>query len=80
MDYETAYVRKLEQDRADLLAALKRVMELLNSGVLVRDITKDGGPNWAPRMMELVRDMQSWQMAIAKAEGTAVRPAHSENH
>lgn len=26
MDYETAYVLKLEQDRADLLAALKRVM------------------------------------------------------
>jgi|ERR1700734_2573655 len=50
-----------------LLASLKRVMELLDAGVLVRDITKDTNPDWGMEMMGLVRDLTEWQSAIAKA-------------
>lgn len=59
----------LHKSAPDLLAALKRVMELLESGVLVRDITKDDKPDWGMRMMELVCDLNAWKAAIGKAEG-----------
>ncbi len=55
----------------DLLAALKNVMDLLDKGVLVRDITKDGNSDWAIQMLNLVRDMKNWQLAIAKATQAA---------
>lgn len=55
----------------DLLGALKQVMEQLDSGVLVRDISKDAQPDYALRMVRLVSTINSWQLAIAKAEGRA---------
>ena len=51
-----------------LLPALKRVMTLMDSGVLVRNISGDGSSDWPIKMLELVRDLNSIQTAIAKAE------------
>lgn len=52
----------------ELLAALKLVMAMLEDGRLVRDITKDGRPDYSMAMLALVRDLQTIQSAIFKAE------------
>jgi hypothetical protein len=54
---------------ADLLAACKWFVAQLESGALVRDITKDAQPDWANRMMHFTLDLQKAVRAIAKAEG-----------
>lgn len=53
----------------ELLAALKLVMAMLEDGRLVRDISKDGRPDYSMAMLALVRDLQTIQSAIFKAEG-----------
>lgn len=53
----------------DLLDALKTVAKRLEDGTLVRDISRDGKPNWALEIVELVSDLNKIQLAIAKAEG-----------
>lgn len=53
----------------DLLAALKALLADIDSGLLVRDITRDGEPGWAMHMLHFVQRMQAAQAAIAKAEG-----------
>ncbi len=52
----------------DLLAALKSLLADIDSGVLVRDITRDGEPGWSMHMLDFVKRLQSAQAAIAKAE------------
>lgn len=54
---------------ADLLAALKALMGDIDSGLLVRDISRDNDPGWTMRMFEFVRRLAAAQAAIAKAEG-----------
>jgi len=53
----------------ELYAAVKMFLDHLESGVLVRDITKDGTEEWAPNMLRLVFDLQKAQDAVLKAEG-----------
>ncbi len=53
----------------DMLTALKLVMKLMEDGKLVRDIASDARPDWAMEAMGLVRDLQTVQTAIFKAEG-----------
>ena len=53
---------------ATLLAALKEVMAQLESGVLVRDFSRDAEPNWALRMVPFVTTMTKWHFAIIVAE------------
>ena len=49
----------------DLLEALKALMNDIDSGVLVRDITHDGEPGWSIRMMDFVGRLKAAQAAIA---------------
>lgn len=53
----------------DLLAACKLTLKLMDEGKLVRDISRDGSPGYAVEMLALVRDLQTIQSAILKAEG-----------
>ena len=52
----------------ELLNGCKFFMAALESGMLVRDITKDAAPDWSIRMMEFVRDLSKVQLAITNAE------------
>lgn len=53
----------------ELLASLKALLGDIESGLLVRDITRDGDPNWSAQMLDFVRRLQAAQAAVAKAEG-----------
>lgn len=52
----------------DLLEALKDVFALMEEGVLVRDISHDGSPDYGIRMMGLVSRLKKAHDAVAKAE------------
>jgi hypothetical protein len=68
-DNDVAALQTVLGINGQLLAALKSIMSHLDSGVLVRDVSRDGEPGWAIRMLPLVGDLQSAAVAIAKAEG-----------
>lgn len=59
----------------DLLEACKFFMASLESGLLVRDISKDGSSTWALSMMAFVRDLAKAQAAIYKADGETLHTA-----
>lgn len=52
----------------DLLAACKAIMALIDTGYLVRNTDQDSDSDWAMKQLGPVKDMQSAQAAIAKAE------------
>lgn len=52
-----------------LLAALKGLMADIDSGLLVRDISRDMESGWSMRMLEFVQRLHAAQAAIQKAEG-----------
>lgn len=51
----------------ELLAACQWFMAQLDHGVLVRDISKDGDPDWPMRMLAFTRNLSGAAAAIAKA-------------
>ncbi len=53
----------------DLLEALKLVWSMFDDGRIVRNIANDGHPDWALKMLNFTRELQTIQTAIAKAEG-----------
>lgn len=53
----------------DLLEALKLVWAMFDDGRIVRNINNDGREDWALRMLDFTREVQSIGAAIAKAEG-----------
>jgi hypothetical protein len=53
----------------DLYAALKAVMSDIDSGLLVRDVTRENRPGWSMEMLAFVQRLQAAQAAIAKADG-----------
>jgi hypothetical protein len=55
----------------DMLAALKLIWSMFNDGRIVRNIANDGNPDWALKMLNFTRELQTIQLAIAKAEGRA---------
>ena len=67
-----ANAARLPDDRKELCAELaetaKKFLSYLESGTLIRDISKDHEPGWVLRMMEFVCDLKKLQEAIAKAE------------
>ncbi len=52
----------------DLLEACKWFMAQLETGSIVRDITKDGSPAWASQMARFVMELNKVAAAIARAE------------
>lgn len=54
---------------SELLSSLKALIADIDSGLLVRDITRDGEPGWSMHMLAFVQRLQAAQAAIAKAEG-----------
>ena len=60
---------RLEELCAELAGAAKKFLSYLESGTLIRDISKDHEPGWAFRMMQFVGDLRTLQEAIRKAEG-----------
>ncbi len=53
----------------DLLLALKAMVNLVDSGTLVRDISRDHEAGFAVRQLPLVMTLKNAQEAIARAEG-----------
>lgn len=63
-------IAELERAAApDLLAALKLIWSMFDDGRIVRNIANDGEPDWALKMLNFTRELQTIQSAIAKAEG-----------
>jgi hypothetical protein len=56
----------------DLLYGAKRVLKLLDEGKIVRDITHDGGSDFALRALNVVADIKALMNAVDRAE---YRPA-----
>ncbi len=59
-------VETLEQ-RDDVRAACKGLMQLIDDAVLVRNIENDGDPSWVMAGLRLVKTLKESQAAIAKA-------------
>ena len=53
----------------DLLKACKWFMQQLDDSVLVRDISRDGEPDWTMRMLRFTVSLSEGSEAIAKADG-----------
>ncbi len=53
----------------ELLMALESIIDGFDSGMFVRDVSRDAQPNWALEMMKLVRMLADAKQAIAKAKG-----------
>lgn len=68
-DYE-----KEDKTSEALLASLKQFMVWLESGQLVRDISHDASPDWAPSMMEFAMALGKAQQAILLAEKETYAP------
>lgn len=51
-----------------LLAAAKWMFGAIESGELVRDISRDGDPDWTMRMMKFTVELSKAQTAITRAE------------
>lgn len=52
-----------------LLAAVKGLLNDIDTGLLVRDITRDGDPNWSREILAFVQRLQQAQAAVLAAEG-----------
>ena len=55
----------------DTLAALGDMLALVDSGVLVRDTSRDHESGWAFKQVPIVSVLQAAQNALAKARGGA---------
>lgn len=62
----------------DLLDGAKRVLALLNEGKIVRDITHDGGSDFALRAMNVITDIKVLMNAVERAETTGVPGLQAE--
>lgn len=68
-DDDADFLRTAIHCHDELVDALKGLFELIERGDLVRDITRDGDPDWAIKMFDFVPRLQKAQAAIAKATG-----------
>ena len=53
----------------DLLDACKEIQGMFERGEIVRDVTRDGDPDWITKMLDFVPRLNKLMAAIAKAEG-----------
>ena len=56
------------ESAAELLAASKDIMALMDDAELVRDISKDAAKDWEVRMLAMVRKILRFQKAIEAVE------------
>lgn len=61
----------LREAKRELLAALNLVWMMFDDGRIVRNISNDGRSDWALRMLEFTRELQTIQAALAKHGGAA---------
>ncbi len=60
---------QLKADLTEAVAALEKFFGWLESGLIVRDITKDQAPDWPIKMMHFVKDLTEIQALTAKLKG-----------
>lgn len=65
---EEFQVIRFAREGADLLTACKWFVAQLESGELVRDISRDSQSDWPMRLMRFTMDLQRAVTAITKAE------------
>lgn len=65
---QEAKIERLEAVNAELLEALKGIFGLVESGDLVRDISKDHESDWALRQLPFIAKLKAAEQAIASAE------------
>jgi hypothetical protein len=53
----------------ELISVLSKVNAMIESGVLVRDVSRDLDPDWALRMLELVTTLKRASNVLERAEG-----------
>lgn len=58
----------------ELYAALEKIFQCVDSGVLVRNIEGDARPDWALRALDLVATLKECETALAKARGEEPKP------
>lgn len=80
---EHAYMRiedaRLIAAAPELLAGLKAIIAGFDAGVWVRNISGDGEPAWAIKLMPHIQAMAAAIDAVAKAEGSEVRKAQDSS-
>ena len=62
-------IDRLREQRDELLTALKLVWSMFEDQRIVRNITNDHNPDWALRMLNFTRELQTIRSAILRAEG-----------
>ena len=67
--YYDQQISNLLDQNAELLEALKEVVNLIDSGELVRDTSKDANPDYHNRMVHFTMKLSKAVQAIKKAEG-----------
>ena len=60
------HARRLEQQRDECVEALGTVMQMIDSGQLVRDTSNDGDSGWHMRMMWFVSRLQCAAATLAR--------------
>lgn len=64
-----AEVVVLRKENAELRKALQKFFTWLDEGVLVRNISKDGMPDWSIRMMRFVKELSEANVLAKGREG-----------
>jgi hypothetical protein len=60
--------KQLRAEKAHAVKALAAVMDLIERGELVRDVTNDNAPDWAARMVGLVATLKDAAEVLALAK------------
>lgn len=63
----------------ELLAGLKAILAGFDAGVWVRNISGDGDPAWAIKLMPHIQAMAAVVKAVEKAEGSEARQGQNES-
>ena len=69
-DENADFIVRAVNSHAGLLEALRAVLDLIDTGYLIRDISHDAEPGFAIRQLEPVLQLRNAVVAIAAVEGT----------
>ncbi len=65
---DRAAIKAVLKDRADLLAAVKLIWSMFDDGRIVRNISNDGKPDWALKILTFTRELQTIHAALIQAD------------